>query len=103
MSEFFFFNFMHSRLLQLQSIKKNVKKSFERTKKKTGSTHVSYKPDTAGSATSFRHMTLTEMFLWHADMSHCADSDNLQTNSVADNIHLKIPDISYILVTTDSF
>lgn len=63
MSEFFFFNFMHSRLLQLQSIKKNVKKSFERTKKKTGSTHVSYKPDTAGSATSFRHMTLIEMFL----------------------------------------
>ena len=43
------------------------------------------------------------MFLWHADMLHCADSDSQQTNLVADNIHLKIPNISYMLVTTDSF
>lgn len=43
------------------------------------------------------------MFLWHADMLHCADSDSQQTNLAADNIHLKIPNISYMLVTTDSF
>lgn len=37
------------------------KKSFQRARKKTGSTHVSYEPDShaASSATSFRHMTLT--------------------------------------------